>query len=54
MSGDKDVLQGRGLVGNRVREGHCAEKALSEMYDGGQVLNVFLDKQGVIALGQNQ
>ena len=27
-----------------VREGHCVGKALSEMHNGGQVLNVFLDK----------
>lgn len=49
MSWARDVLVGSGLVGNRVWEGHCAERALSETDDGGQVLTVPLDQQGVTA-----
>ena len=48
------MLQGRGLVGNKVGERHCAERTLSEMRDGGQVLSVLLGQQGMIALGQKQ
>ena len=46
MSGARVVLKIGGLVGNRVGEGRCAERVITEMGEGGRSIEFSWTSRG--------